>query len=94
MPIIVLLRLAMVNMVTVMRVAYYLIRERDQMFESDNHNIPPARAKAGIERLQFYLLGKDALEMRENLKPCLKSQVGSPARQWDYADRRGSISSP
>ena len=29
----------------------------DQMFESDNHNIPTARAKAGIERLQFYLLG-------------------------------------
>lgn len=59
MPIIVLLRLTLVNMVTIMRVAYYLIREMDQMFESDNHNIPPARAKAGIERLQFYLLGDE-----------------------------------
>lgn len=59
MPIVVLLRLTFVNMVTIMTVTYYLIWEMDQMFESDNHNIPTARAKAGIERLQFYLLGDE-----------------------------------
>lgn len=58
------------------------------MSETENNRFQSLRAPRGFR------YGKEALEMRENLKSCLKSQDGSLARQWDYVDRTGSISSP